>query len=241
MRSMKVYVQIGSSKEKIDFDLKPSETIGDVKAKIAKDRAIPVDIQRLFGKYQNIVQDHQNGLKDKTKLYQIDKNGKTKNALLSFFSKRESSVEYQLLYLYSQLKINVKTFVGFEFSIDLNFDSRLRISSLKNLIYEDHGFPSAMQKLYIGNTDMDELGDHEPVCSPQIIEDICKYGFILRLTGKVPLRNITRGANPEVEYPVINVTDTILKIKQKLSQQKVFLYIDGNKIQNLNDNERLFE
>ena len=236
---MKVYIQIGSSKEKIDFNLKPSETIGDVKAKIAQDREIPIDIQRLFGKYQDIVEDDEYGLKDKTKLYQIDKNGKLKNGVLSFITRHRSSNQYILLYLYSQLKIDVKTFVGFEFSLDFDLDSRLRISSIKNLIYEDHGFPSAMQKLYIGNTDMDELGDHEPICSPQIIEDICKYGLILRLTGKVPLRNITRGANPVVDYPVISATDTIMKIKQKLSPQKIFLYIDGNKIQNLNDNKRL--
>ena len=82
---MKVYVQIGSSKEKIDFNLKPSDTIGDVKAKIAEDRAIPIYIQRLFGNYQEFVEDDQHGFEDKTKLYQIDKNGKIKNCLLSMF------------------------------------------------------------------------------------------------------------------------------------------------------------
>ena len=242
MNTMKVYMQIGSSKEKIDLDLKPSDTIGDVKAKIAEDRAIPIYIQSLFSKYQEFVpEDHQIGLKDNIKLFQIDKNGKIKNYFFSFLSKRKSSNEYLLLYLYSKMEINVKTFAEHEFSIDINLDSRLRISSIKNQIYEEYGYPSALQKLYIGNSDMDELGDHEPVCSPQIIEDVCKYGFVLRLTGKVPLRNIARGADSKVDYPVINAMDKISRIKQKLCRKKIVLYIDGTKIQNLQDNKRLFE
>ena len=241
LNTMKVYVQIGSSKEKIDFNLKPSDTIGDVKAKIAEDRAIPIYIQRLFGNYQEFVEDGQHGLNDKTKLYQIDKNGKTRNRLLSMFYKGRSPDEYLHLYLYSRLEINVKTFPGYEFSIDVDLDSHLRISSIKSKIYKDQGFPSALQKLYIGYSDMDELGDHEPVCSPQILEDICESGIILRLTGKVPLRNITRGANSKVEYPVINAMDKISRIKQNLSRQDILLYIDGTKIQNLQDNKRLFQ
>ena len=238
---MKVFVQIGSSTEVIYFILKPSQTIGDVKAKIAKDRGIPIRIQRIFGKYQGIVENHEYGLNCNTKLYKIDKNGKIKNCLSSFISKHRSSDGYLFLYL-SQLKIDIRSFHGFEFSISMDPGSRLRVSSIKNLIYEACGYPSALQKLYIGpNSHMDELWDNEVMRNPITIANIFMYGLTLRLTGKVPLRNISKGASTKVEYPVINATDKIFKIKKKLSDQKILLYIDGNEIQNLNDDKRLLE
>ena len=238
---MKVFVQIGSLEEVIYFNLKPSETIGDVKAKIARTRGILVRIQRIFGKYQDIVEDHEFGLNDTTKLYQIGKNGKIKNCLSSFFSKHVKSDEYLLLYL-SQLKIKIRSFHGFEFSIDVDPGSRLKVSSIKNVIYEAYGFPSAMQKLYIGNdSHMDELWDDEIIRSSITVEHICMDGLTLRLNAKVPLRNISRSANTKVDYPLIDATDKISKIKKKLSEQNILLYIDGNEIQNLNDNKRLLE
>ena len=238
---MKVFVQIGSSNEVIYFNLKSSQTIWDVKSKIAKERGILIRIQRIFGKYQDIGEDHEYGLEDKTKLYKIDKNGKIKNCLSSFISKHRRSDGYLFLYL-SQLKINVSTCYGFEFSIDVDPGSRLSVSSIKNFIYEAYGFPSAMQKLYLGHdTPKNELWEDEVIRSSITIERICLDGLVLRLTGKVPLRNISRGASTKVEYPVINATDRISKIKKKLSDQNVILYIDGNEIQNLNDNKRLLE
>ena len=51
---MKVYIQIGSTRDRIEFDLKPSDTIKVVKAKIAEDRGIPAKIQKMYKNYQAI-------------------------------------------------------------------------------------------------------------------------------------------------------------------------------------------
>ena len=68
---MKVYIQIGSTRERIEFDLKPSDTIKVVKAKITEDRGIPAKIQKIYKNYQAI--NEQEVLSDDTKLSDINK------------------------------------------------------------------------------------------------------------------------------------------------------------------------
>ena len=119
---MKVYVQIGVSKEKVDFDLKLSDTIKTLKAKIAEDRGIPVGIQRLFHKYQEDLEDQmKSGIRDEIKLSQIIKMNDTIESEIYSSDQSKAKVskkDYLCLYLYEYLEIKVRTLGGHEFSID---------------------------------------------------------------------------------------------------------------------------
>ena len=68
---MKVYIQIGSTRERIEFDLNPSDTIEVLKAKINEDRGIPIKIQRIYKNYQ--ARNEREVLSDDTKVSEIKK------------------------------------------------------------------------------------------------------------------------------------------------------------------------
>ena len=247
---MKVYVQIGTSKEKVDFELKLSDTIKTLKARIAEDRGIPVCIQRLFHKYQEDLEDTKKcGIRDEIKLSQIIKMNETFENEIYSSKKDESKAkvskkEYLRLYLYGYLKIKVRTFGGDEISFAYYQLGHLNIGQLKSSIFNSTEYPDTLQKLYLGDASMTELNDREYILSPQIIEKVCDYGLILKVAGKIPLRNIARGADTKVYYPEIDAMDTIANIKKQISRQNLCkpvdrLYIDGNDIQNLKDEKRL--
>ena len=232
---MKVYVHLGS-REKIDFNLKLSDDIMVVKNRISKDRAIPVSIQRLYDKYQNEEDPENEYLRDGTKLSQI-KNDKSETQI----SAKRTKIEYIRLYLYGSIAINIRSFGGNEISINFKcFDADLRMDSVKNRILKEKGYPCTLQKLYLGDSSMSELHDHESVMSPQIIAKICSYGLILRLTGKIPLRNITKGT---VHFGEIDAMVSISRLKQQIQniceEEPFQLYINGNDIQSLEDSKRL--
>ena len=244
---IKIYVHIGST-EKIDLNLKLSDTIRMVKDKIAKDRAIPVSIQRLFDRYQsdpNVIYrsyneldvDPEKELKDWTKLSQI-KN----DASETLNSTKRSKNEYLRLYLYGSIDINIRTFCGYEFSINFSYFDDLLVDSVKEKILKEKGYPCSLQKLYMGDSSMAELKYYESIMSPQIIANVCNYGLILRLTGKVPLRHI---ANGTICYPEIDAMVVVSRLKeqifcQNICEDKPFqLYINGDDIQNLEDTKRL--
>ena len=67
---MRVFIQFAGIRERFDFIFNPSDTVKDVKAQIAEDRAIPTRFQTL--KPSNRSNGHQDGLRDDTKLSQID-------------------------------------------------------------------------------------------------------------------------------------------------------------------------
>ena len=248
---MKVYVQIGTSKEKVDFDLKLSDTIKTLKAKIAEDRGIPVCIQRLFHKYQEDLEDQKKtGIRDEIKLSQIMKMNDTIES--EIYSSKESKAkvskkDYLCLYLYGYLEIKVRTFGGHEFSIDHKSLDNNRIGDLKWTIFKVKGYPRGLQKLYLGDARlgiMTELENLEYILSPQIIEKLRDHGLILEVSGEIPLRNIAMSADNTVYYPKIDAMDTIANIKRKIVLQGIcksihLLYLDGNDIQTLEDEKRL--
>ena len=246
---MRVFIQISGLRERIDFQMKPSDNIRNVKTKIAEDRAIPVRHQILWPRFGS--RDLRDGLRDDIKLSQIDDGSDNPLGLRTVDepnpkrTKKEVK-DLQLILHGKDCKINVKTFAGSEFSIDCNdFVADLKVSAVKDRIYSEKGYPTAMQKLYLGDENMSQLRDDEHISSPQICKTVFEDGLILRVFGKVPVRNIERGAENKDFYSVIDAMDKIAKIKQQISDQHkcgmpYLLYIDGNKaIQYLEDDKRL--
>ena len=257
---MRVFIQISHYNERFDFIFNPSDTIRDVKAKIAEDRAIPARFQTL--EPSNRSSGHEDGLsltlRDYTQLSQIDDGSEPEcpldlgdNEPKPKRSKKEAKNSLQLRLEIRNYKINVKTFAGTEFSIQ--FDNKdycdYRISFLKHRIFCEKGYPTNLQKLYLdGDEDtMSELRNDEHVLSPQIVKTIFEDGLILRVRGKVPLRNIGYVTSPEnrVLYQTIDAMDKISKIEEKISRQcgqPHNLYLVGVKnIQYLEYDKRLID
>ena len=262
---MKVYIQIGSTRERIEFEFEPSDSIKDVKTKIAEDRGIPIRIQRLFKSYYGI--DKQDVVSDDTKLSQIKKDttfpwhGADEHKKDTTFPWHDAdeynddfeptNLNYLRLYLYSKgLKINVRTLAGLEFSIncdELNLHHNADVYKIKNEIFRQKGYPTRMQRLYLGDSIMSELTDQEHILSPQICSNLCDYGLVLRVCGYLSIRSIDKSFGNKSIYLDIDAMDKVSKIKQKIinnydfknGPRNIHLYIDGKDIQNLDDDKRL--
>ena len=244
---MKVYIQIGSTRERIEFDLKPSDNIKVVKAKIAEDRGIPIEIQ---GIYENLF-NKEKALTDETKLSEI-KIDKSKDSFpwhKDLDNKPTNQDDLHLFMLSEGFNINVRSLAGSEFEVNcdgLQFQQAANIYKLEYEIFRQKGYPTRMQKLYLGDSSMSELNDQEHILSPQICSKLCKHGLVLKLSGCVRVRSIARGNMSEIKLE-IDAMDKVSKIKQKImnnqefknGQRNVHLYIDGNVIQNLEDDKRL--
>ena len=238
---MKVYVQLGG-REKIDFDLSPSDDIWVVKNKIAEDRAIPVTTQRIFGSYQSEEDlDLHKELRNGAKLSKVKNDIDTSEYLIS--PKRPKN-DYIRLYVYVSFELDVRFFGENEFPISFNFiDANLKIDSVKDDILKFKGYPCSLQKLYLGDSSMAELSDYESIMSPQIFTKICNFGVILRLTGKIPVRHITKGT---ICYPEIDAMVTIARLKKQIceifcEEKPIHLYLNDEDIKKLDDSKRLCE
>ena len=255
---MKVYIQIGSTRERIEFDLNPSDTIEVLKAKINEDRGIPTKIQRIYKNYQ--ARNEREVLSDDTKVSEIKKDHSKDSFPWHVADEYDGdgnpiNQDYLRLYMFGEgLKINIRTLAGYEFVIncdDLQSHYNVNVHNIKYEILCQKGYPTTMQKLYLGDTSMSELTDQEHILSPQICSKICDHGLVLRVGGRIRIRSIARpcfGNNFMSDLKLeIDVMDKVSQLKQKVMNNHLFkngpknihLYIDGNVIQNLEDDKRL--
>ena len=255
---MKVYIQIGSTRERIEFDLEPSDTIKVVKAKITEDRGIPAKIQKIYKNYQAI--NEQEVLSDDTKLSDIkkDTSKESKDSFpwyaADYYDEdgNPKDQDYLRLYMYGEgLKISVRTLAGFEFVVncdDLQSHHDSNIYNIKFEIFRQKGYPTRMQRLFLGDSSMSELTNQEHILSPQICSKICEYGLVLRVSGHIRIRSIASacfGSNSKSDLMLeLDAMDKISKIKEKVinnhhGPSNLILYIDGKDIQNLEDDKRL--
>ena len=255
---MKVYIQIGSTRERIEFDLNPSDTIEVLKAKINEDRGIPIKIQRIYKNYQ--ARNEREVLSDDTKVSEIKKDHSKDSFPWHVADEYDGdgnpiNQDYLRLYMFGEgLKINIRTLAGYEFVIncdDLQSHYNVNVHNIKYEILCQKGYPTTMQKLYLGDTSMSELTDQEHILSPQICSKICDHGLVLRVGGRIRIRSIARscfGNNFMYDLKLeIDVMDKVSQLKQKVMNNHLFkngpknihLYIDGNVIQNLEDDKRL--
>ena len=245
---MKVYIQIGSTRERIEFDLKPSDNIKVVKEKIAEDRGIPIEIQGIYKSLLGF--NNQKVLTDDTKLTEI-KIDNSKDSLWheDLDNKPTNQDDLHLFMLSEGFNINVRSLAGSEFEVNcdgLQFQQAANIYKLEYEIFRQKGYPTRMQKLYLGDSSMSELNDQEHILSPQICSKLCKHGLVLKLSGCVRVRSIARGNMSEIKLE-IDAMDKVSQIKEKIMSNQEFknvprnihLYIDGNVIQNLEDDKRL--
>ena len=245
---MKVYIQIGSTRERIEFDLKSSDTIKVVKAKIAEDRGIPIEIQGIYKSLLGF--NNQKVLTDDTKLTEI-KIDNSKDSLWheDLDDKPTNQDDLRLFMQTEGFNINVRPLAGSEFRVncdDLQFQQDANINKVKYEIFRQKGYPTRMQSLYLGDTSMSELNNQEHILSPQICSKICNHGLVLRVSGCILVRSIARGRVSEINIEIDSM-DKVSKIKQKIINNQEFkngprnihLYIDGNDIQNLEDDKTL--
>ena len=245
---MKVYIQIGSTRERIEFDLKPSDNIKVVKAKIAEDRGIPIEIQGIYKNFDDWF-NKQKVLTEDTKLSEI-KIDNSKDSFPRHDDGTPNDKDYLRLFMLSKgFNINVRPLAGSEFVVncdDLQFQQDANINKVKYEIFRQKGYPTRMQSLYLGDTSMSELNNQEHILSPQICSKICNHGLVLRVSGCILVRSIARGRVSEINIEIDSM-DKVSKIKQKIINNQEFkngprnihLYIDGNDIQNLEDDKRL--
>ena len=250
---MKVYIQIGSTRERIEFDLKPSDNIKVVKEKIAEDRGIPIEIQGIYKNFNDWF-NKQKVLTEDTKLSEI-KIDNSKDSFPRHDDGTPNDKDYLRLFMLSKgFNINVRPLAGSEFVVncdDLQFQQDANINKVKYEIFRQKGYPTRMQSLYLGDTSMSELNNQEHVLSPQICSKICDHGLVLRVGGRIRIRSIARpcfGNNFMSDLKLeIDVMDKVSQLKQKVMNNHLFkngpkdihLYIDGNVIQNLEDDKRL--
>ena len=134
---MKVYIQIGSTRERIEFDLKPSDNIKVVKEKIAEDRGIPIEIQGIYKNFNDWF-NKQKVLTDDTKLSEI----KIDNSKDSFPWQDDGTPTNQddlrLFMLSEGFNINVRPLAGPKFGVncdDLQFQQDADIYTVKYEIF----------------------------------------------------------------------------------------------------------
>ena len=245
---MKVYIQIGSTRERIEFDLKPSDNIKVVKEKIAEDRGIPIEIQGIYKNFNDWF-NKQKVLTEDTKLSEI-KIDNSKDSFPRHDDGTPNDKDYLRLFMLSKgFNINVRPLAGSEFVVncdDLQFQQDANINKVKYEIFRQKGYPTRMQSLYLGDTSMSELNNQEHILSPQICSKICNHGLVLRVSGCILVRSIARGRVSEINIEIDSM-DKVSKIKQKIINNQEFkngprnihLYIDGNDIQNLEDDKTL--
>ena len=245
---MKVYIQIGSTRERIEFDLKSSDTIKVVKAKIAEDRGIPIEIQGIYKSLLGF--NNQKVLTDDTKLTEVKIDNSKDNLWHEDLDNKPTNQDDLRLFMQTEgFNINVRLLAGSEFRVncdDLQFQQDANIYKLEYEIFRQKGYPTRMQKLYLGDTSMSELNDQEHVLSPQICSKLCKHGLVLRVGGCIRVRSIARGNMSEIKLE-IDAMDKVSQIKEKIMSNQEFknvprnihLYVDGNVIQNLEDDKRL--
>lgn len=224
---MKVFVQITSTNEKICLEVNPSDDIRRLKTKLFMERAIPEHVQKLtqsfFGK---------NILSNETKIAQLEK--------------QDSDSDYLSLYLCLDIELQVKTLSGQCLVISFEETEKFTIWEAKRKIFSLKGYPSALQKLYLNNSNIDELRNEENILSAQIVGKIINHGMILGLSGNVPIRSIAKNSDNKVISMKIDAMESVSEIKQQISHRfksdsKFHLYLDGKDIERLEDHKKLFE
>ena len=165
---MKVYIQIGSTRERIEFDLNPSDTIDVLKDKINEDRGIPIKIQRIYKNYQ--ARNEREVLSDDTKVSEVKKDHSKDSFPWHVADEYDGdgnpiNQDYLRLYMFGEgLKINIRTLAGYEFVIncdDLQSHYNVNVHNIKYENLCQKGYTTTMQKLYLGDTSMSKLTDQE--------------------------------------------------------------------------------
>ena len=177
----KIYVKLANG-ETLPLDVKPSDSIANLKAKIEEDKGIPKNYQRLT---------YQNGC-SVTELDDEKKLADYKNILTS---------PYAVLKLDGKIKrILVKTLGGGKI-INLAVNLTSTIFEVKRKIFLQEKIPMEFIHVHLGDETMQVLYDQEFLSDNQICKKILEFGLIMRIFGDVYIKTIA-GEPEKLKIPV---------------------------------------
>ena len=215
---MQIFIKL-RNKETISLDVKPSDTIGDVKTKIQRIKEIRIDNQLLiYGKVE---------LENERKLSNYKINSKAGYVVLKLHEKENFVIKIK----------NLSTQATFTIEMTEN------IQLLRHKISQTQRLPMEFIKLHIGDGSFQLLEDYESLRQTQLNQKIREFGLKLRLFGKLFVKTF-EGRSFDVEA---EATDTIKDIKEKiilktnidLNTPQILFLDDGKDIQRLMDGNTL--
>ena len=177
----KIYVKLANG-ETLPLDVKPSDSIANLKAKIEEDKGIPKNYQRLT---------YQNGC-SVTEPDDEKKIGDYKDIMTS---------TYAVLKLDGKIKrILVKTLGGGKI-INLAINLTSTILEVKRKIFLQEKIPMEFIHVHLGDKTMQVLYDQEFLSDNQICKKILEYGLIMRIFGDVYIKTIA-GEPEKLKIPL---------------------------------------